>query len=369
MGFKKLTYNVVKNYVENYEYLLIDYNANNYNIVIEDKLGYKYDHNFMDFRQGKRPVMVGKINSYSIMNIKIYLLNNNINLDLLTTSILNVKDKLVLKDIEGYYYTVTFAQILKGYNSYKFSPSNNFVIQNINLWCKINNPYLVLLSDKYINARTNLKWKCLKDGCGETFEAKWDHIQSNHGCPYCAGVKVCLSNCLATKRPELAKEWHTVKNGDLTPYDITYGSGQKVWWECNECGYEWRISPSARYKHGCPKCNESKGEKFISSIFDLYNINYISQKTFPDCIYKYVLRFDFYLPDFNVCIEYNGRQHYEPVEYFGGEKQFQLQQQLDQIKRDYCKNNNINLIEIPYWDFDNIEMILKDNIFIYDKAI
>lgn len=61
----------------------------------------------------------------------------------------------------------------------------------------------------------------------------------------------------------------------------------------------------------------------------------------------------------NLLIEFQGIQHYEPVEIFGGEKQFKIQQEHDKRKREYAINNNIKLLEIPYWDFDNVEEILS----------
>ena len=63
-------------------------------------------------------------------------------------------------------------------------------------------------------------------------------------------------NDLATKRPDLADEWHPTKNGDLTPRDVADGSEKKVWWKCNRCGHEWKaaIASRARSRRGCPKC-------------------------------------------------------------------------------------------------------------------
>ena len=69
------------------------------------------------------------------------------------------------------------------------------------------------------------------------------------------------------------------------------------------------------------------------------------------------------MPKFNVLIEYNGIQHYEPVEYFGGERQFKIQQEHDKRKRKYAEDNKINLIEISYLDIDNIEIILESQLF------
>ena len=69
--------------------------------------------------------------------------------------------------------------------------------------------------------------------------------------------------------------------------------------------------------------------------------------------------FDFYLTDYNICIEYQGIQHYKPIEYFGGEETFKIQQEHDRRKKNYAQKHNINLLEIWYWDFKNIETILN----------
>ena len=78
------------------------------------------------------------------------------------------------------------------------------------------------------------------------------------------------------------------------------------------------------------------------------SIDFIQQKTFPECKDKQVLQFDFYLPEYNICIEYDGIQHFESKEYFGGDKQFIITQRHDNIKDEYCMNNNIKMIRIKY---------------------
>ena len=75
---------------------------------------------------------------------------------------------------------------------------------------------------------------------------------------------------------------------------------------------------------------------------------YSREKTFPDCKNIQVLYFDFYLKKYNLCIEYNGRQHYMPISYFGGQKGFEKQVINDNIKRKYCKLTGITLCEISY---------------------
>lgn len=99
---------------------------------------------------------------------------------------------------------------------------------------------------------------------------------------------------------------------------------------------------------GCPICRESIGERKISVFLTSNNIKYIRQKKFKDCIYKSELPFDFYLPDLNITIEYDGLQHFQPLVMFGGEEEFKKVQIKDKIKTEYCKSNNIKLIRISY---------------------
>lgn len=112
----------------------------------------------------------------------------------------------------------------------------------------------------------------------------------------------------------------------------------------------------------CPHCNESSGEKEVSDILNKYNIEYIPQYKFNDCKFYNVLKFDFYLPEYNCCIEYDGGQHFEMVEWFGGFDGFANTIIRDTIKNEYCKKNNIKLIRIPYWEFDNIEEIIVNKL-------
>lgn len=101
---------------------------------------------------------------------------------------------------------------------------------------------------------------------------------------------------------------------------------------------------------GCPICKESKGEKEIRNILELKNIKYETQKTFNDCKNTKLLKFDFYLPELNTCIEFDGEQHYKSFKYFGGDDGFKVIQKRDKIKNDYCVDNNIKLIRIKYND-------------------
>ena len=87
-------------------------------------------------------------------------------------------------------------------------------------------------------------------------------------------------------------------------------------------------------------------------------IRFEKQKTFYNCIYKQKLQFDFHLPDYGMCIESDGEQHFKPLTFFGGEAACKDLKIKDTIKTQYCKENEIKLIRISYWDFENIENIL-----------
>lgn len=120
-------------------------------------------------------------------------------------------------------------------------------------------------------------------------------------------------------------------------------------------------------KQDAQNVRNSNAEKILRNFFDYYNLNYIFQKKFDDCKNIRSLSFDFFTEDYNILWETQGKQHYEPVEWFGGMKQFKEQQKKDQIKKNYCKNNNIKLIEIPYWDFNNIEEILTKELNLQER--
>lgn len=111
----------------------------------------------------------------------------------------------------------------------------------------------------------------------------------------------------------------------------------------------------------CPYCSSSRGELKIREFLELNFIKNINQKTFDGLIGLNGgnLSYDFYLPDYELLIEYQGEQHLAPIEYFGGDKEFKKQKNHDRRKRKYAEKNGIKLLEIWYWDFDNIEHILK----------
>lgn len=128
-----------------------------------------------------------------------------------------------------------------------------------------------------------------------------------------------------------------------------------------QCGHTFKVSVAhiLKNKYYCSFCNMSRGEEIVKDYFFNNNIKFIRQYKID--IYK-TCYIDFYLPDYNIFVEFNGIQHYSPVEHFGGEEKFQEQQKRDSPVREYCKKNKIRLIEIPYWKMNEISGILKEEI-------
>lgn len=128
------------------------------------------------------------------------------------------------------------------------------------------------------------------------------------------------------------------------------------------CGYVFKIRELGDLfegrNRGCPKCYQFKsvGEQRIRNYLDEHQISYIPQKTFAP-LNKSKYRFDFFLPDHNLAIEYQGEQHYKENSIF--KDNYEIIHRRDEIKRRYCEDNNIELLEIKYTELKNIEAILS----------
>lgn len=198
------------------------------------------------------------------------------------------------------------------------------------------------------------------------------------GCPYCAGQKVWPGfNDLATKFPEIAAQWHPTLNGDLRPTDVTYGSGAAIWWIItreNPLTHEqedliWNAKIDNRIKgRGCPYLKNSYGETAIRNLLKKLGIEFKCEYTFKDRKSPggHALRDDFALFKDNVLvatIEYNGEQHYRPVDFNGhgvdeANLAFEKVQERDKFKTDYLKAHGIRQLIIPYWQFNEIESLV-----------
>ena len=130
---------------------------------------------------------------------------------------------------------------------------------------------------------------------------------------------------------------------------------------CNRIFFQ-NVDHHVRRGNGCPYCKESKGEIRIGKILHKKNIKFIPQKTFDTLRDLKPLKFDFYLPEINGLLEYDGEGHYKPC--FGStleqkQKNLENAQRKDKIKDEWARKNNIPLLRIPYWDYDKIEELVE----------
>ena len=376
---KKFTYDEIKHYIEiesdnGYKLLSKEYKGVDSPLKIETFDGYLSMTKVSALRNGREISIFDKSNPFTLENIKLWMTKNNKNFQLVSEEYIGTDTRLVFITLEGYLFTQTWHHLHDGHGYYIFQKKNIYTIYNINLWLKNNNKEFELLSEEYIDANKKLKWKCLKGNCGEEFEMDWASAFQNYGCPYCAGRQVGLSNSLITLNSEIAKQWHPTMNNDLTPYDVTCGSDKKVWWKCNICDSEWETQIKQRTKDdgtNCPVCNNSsKANDRIIKFCKINDIAYLPEYKINECKDIRPLPFDVGIKhnnDLFCLIEADGLQHYEPV-CFGGISyeraldNLKIAQHHDEIKNKYCEDNNIRLIRIPYWEFNNIEEILKDEL-------
>ena len=215
----------------------------------------------------------------------------------------------------------------------------------------------------YTNARTNVIITCPIHG---DFEQLPCHHLKGHGCPQCSSERNANLKRFTTEQfIEKAVKTH----GNKYDYSqVNYiNSHTKVYIICPKHG-QFQQTPSSHLSgRGCKLCSESHGEKMIFNIFKEYQINFIPQYdiNIDDKINKLGrTTIDFYLPDFNMFIEYNGIQHYIPQNYFGGKVKFDnYQVPRDTYIRNYCNSSGIKLIEVPYQikTYDNLIEYLKTN--------
>lgn len=197
---------------------------------------------------------------------------------------------------------------------------------------------------EYASSSKKIKIVCRKHG---PFSMTPNNFLRGHGCPACRNEGTTERQL---KTREQFIESARKKHGDKYDYSrvVYYGNKIPVEIKCKEHGIFLQKPNGHLNGAGCPKCSQSRGEEKIQVLLEREMICYVKEKAFTDCANKRPLKFDFYLPDYNLCIEYQGKQHYEPVEQFGGKEAFLDLQRRDQIKRDYCASHGIKLIEIKY---------------------
>lgn len=217
--------------------------------------------------------------------------------------------------------------------------------------CQIHKNKYTYDKTEYINSHSKIIISCKIHG---NFKITPSHFLIGHGCTKC-------SNTYRRTNDEFKNDCNIIHDNKYD-YSLTdfKSHSKKIIIICHKHG-EFMQSPGHHLSgHGCPSCNESKGEKIISSFLKRNKIKYIRQYKLDKCRNKYRLPFDFYLPNYNMCIEYDGEQHFKPIEAFGGKEEFIKIKKRDKIKTDYCFNNKIKLLRISFKD--NVNKILENEI-------
>lgn len=191
----------------------------------------------------------------------------------------------------------------------------------------------------YKNGKNKIKIICPDHGIWE--QRPNGHL-SGKGCRACSGSKKLTTKDFLIR----AQNVHDNKyDYSLTQYTSHYGKVKII---CPIHGEFTQGAGSHLAGVGCSHCCESKGEKQIVSWLKKNKINFQRQKTFNNCKYKRQLYFDFFLPDYNLCIEYDGMQHFQSIKHFGGDEAFKDSQKRDEFKNRFCKKHNIKLLRISY---------------------
>lgn len=211
---------------------------------------------------------------------------------------------------------------------------------------------------KYVNQNTKILVK--SKICGHKWNAYPNNLMKGSTCPICS--KHYKDNEIFLD--ELSKITDTI-----IPLENYKGTNQKIECKCIICNNNFYITPHKLLSYrGCPFCGISKGESVINKFLSDYNIKFERQKNFDDLrgIKNGKLSYDFYLPDYNLFIEYQGQFH-DGTADIQTDSNYEIQKEHDKRKREYAKEHNIELLEIWYWDFNNIEQILQEKLLINNK--
>lgn len=214
---------------------------------------------------------------------------------------------------------------------------------------------LIVLERDYSKKGNRTYWKC-QCRCGEKIIVSGTHLRNGH-------TKSC--GCLVNKT---ASEIHLkdlqgkiVGNLEVLRRDVSK-TEKRVYWICKcSCGNEVSVRSDHLLKEEILSCgclSISKGEKKIEEILKKLNLNFKKQFTFENLKgYSRALKFDFVIfkeDSSLIAIEYQGEQHYKEIDFFGGKENFIKQKEYDLKKKEYCHDNNIMLLEIPYWDYNRL---------------
>lgn len=225
------------------------------------------------------------------------------------------------------------------------------------IYQEVKNEYTVLSEYK----GQDIKFLIRHNHCGTEYMTSYKNFRRGRRCSKCKNDKRRKPQCI------FEEEVETLGNGEYKLISEYHNNKEKTWFRHLKCGHEFSSSPS-NFIGGnrCPKCKSSKGEKRVMDFLDGNGFEYKTQAVYRDLIDVHPLRFDFAVMPRNsnkeILIEYDGEQHFHPVDVWGGEESLKKNKKRDKMKNDYARKKGHKLIRIPYWEFNNIENILKEEL-------
>ncbi len=256
------------------------------------------------------------------------------------------KIKIICK-IHGEFF-ITTKNLLSGHGCSKCKKVDQLTLFDLRKRIKID---IIIPEQEYININSKIKVICKKHPDYNWYITPAGLLRCK-GCPKCTKrQKLSIS--------EIRNKCDVIhKNKGYIIEDQNYiNNNTKIKITCPIHG-DWLTRPQILLNgSGCPICKESKGEQLISNILENNKIKYIRQKTFDDCRNIKKLKFDFYLPDYNTCIEFDGEQHFVKFRFEKDDNKLRIRQKLDNIKNNYCLKNNIYLCRIRYDENINEKII------------
>lgn len=262
--------------------------------------------------------------------------------------------------VDGYEWEVSPAKLLQGRGCPICGGSKKLTHEEFKARLKEINPNLKLIGE-YVNSNTPIEIECLIDRY--RWKARPYHLNSGEGCPKCALRK-------ASERYSKGLEKFKKELKEISPEIEVLGEykneREKIECKCLKCGYKWSSLPINLLKgRGCPRCKSSMGENAIERWLIKNGYDYKKEYSFEGCKDNKKLRFDFYLENLRIAIEFDGQQHFIPVKWKGHSDIRKAEQDLikvfkrDEIKNEFCKTNNIKLLRIPYYNYKYINVILS----------
>lgn len=267
---------------------------------------------------------------------------------LLSEEYIDANKKIKIMCNKGHIYEATFSQFKYQNQRCPYCSGNaKFTYEYVKDY--IESFGYTLLSKEYVNSKTHLLVRC---ECGHEYLVTFSNFKKGRRCNECNKTKWNKEKIIEYITEQTKFEFiEFIKyNKSLSVIKLKCSHGHEFICKFNSIKYG---------KTGCPTCKESKGERRIEEFLIKYNIIYKKQYRDKRCKNKNTLPFDFYLTDLNTIIEFDGIQHFEAVEYFGGYEKLLETRFNDEIKNQHCKDNDIKLIRIPYYNYDKIENILE----------